>query len=441
MLAAVLIIIVMAGILTALAAITISSINKSSESRDYTFFLQAADTAVNDAVLRANSYEAGFLDTKIGKANAIKGALPEDAAAGIKWQWYAEDASGTVKYSKYNIYATGYRTSPTEKGAVTVKATVHSLPVEQASHREGDVMYYTMSPSALMAEGFVGLNGVFVGNEAVRVSSYDSAKGLTPGGNLGGGNLVTNENIVFGYSSTNITTPAADFGTLYSTSSEKPIEGRCYGVSGSPCPITIISSNFGIAGDDPASRMAEVCGTAAQPNWVASEHMGANGVAALEGNTGAMGESLCANNVVFDVDTQTLTKYTTGRPLTIYASGDVTIEDGIEVSGAQNQFSFGPLSLRLISAGSNLKMNSQDGQSTFAGVVVAPRATCSIGDPGSTNAAMFKGSLACNSLRIDGKTALWHDYQTVQALTNNAANQKRIWNIARYENLTVVPKD
>lgn len=481
LLGVVLVLIVLMGILTAVTAMTLTSIQKSAATRDFTMYSIATDTAISDALSKANNHEAvnngaggvddyfagkGLIDTddptgetplqnaEYGEVSSVKNNL------GIKWRWFAEPSSDTTTQRSYDIYASAYRgdNPADDPRARHIRAKVQAVAVDAGRYdSETQRIIYALSPTTQMTKGVIGFTDILWSDPGASIQSYNSGMGTAPTLGTGASAAVTNGTLEFNYKPSLLAGMPADIGGMYSVTPDAPSNDRCVSADNGACPIPVASSAFGIETTDVAEEIKTACEPTPadgedpieegkeldwMTNWVAS----ANG-ATLTANKGD--NVLCVKNLTFDVNTIVHSKYNTSYSpdglsddaLHVYVTGDITVDSGVTVQGATAAAVHGPLSLRIVSSGAKVDVEGvlSGVPTSFSGLISAPYATCNIAEGGTTQQAVYYGTIACDHLVLNGKSTLWYDSMIEEVPF--ASGQVFIWEVAEYDNRTSDPAE
>lgn len=428
MIAAILVLIVLVSTLIFMTAIGLRGLEKGSSIQSGHAALNAADSALANALIVANSdnnrngvklsSHQGLGKAAYGThhANAIN---PETGDGLYSWRWYVMPTPGRAPGEAYDIYATGFRENPDEEEARTVVATIQSSVIEGMQYESDgsiSVVETTSGSAAVSATGKQNMQ--FLGT--AKTYQYDSRA------NIGYPSATTDTEMGFISSNRAINIVNPNTHLLMRGEHFKNVEDACVG---NVCPegIKVFSRPNAASFMASTERSHELCPDAASsyPDLRVSEQGGI--VRVVDGDK-------CYNNIYFDVDTTLSGTYSTGRPAILYAKGNVVVSPGVEVA-KQVQRSQGPYSLHIITSGDSsqftVQRNTAANPTKFTGIVVGDRLTCDIGGPGTTDGhgTSVYGSVACNNTIIRSGTQMWWDDQLQHTARDASSTTKRVWEI------------
>lgn len=443
---AVLLMVIMLAVVASLTATVIAGTQKSGQTRDYTFNSLAADAALNDALLTANTETltdgVTSLINHIGPENAKTGILSphENPLSNINWMWYAVPTPSSAPYTDYQIYASGYRgNEPDAERSHHMTARLTSFPVTGAIADSGTGNpVYQLPSRALWSKGAVGVDALTLDGEG-SVYSYNSASGTTPpaiNSSTPRSSIHTNGNVNF---TGNYGGQASEV-DFYGFQTGDNFEERCLG--NCLLPTRGFAHFFDSANYDndlSISRDTSNGGfeCSSYPNWRSSS----NGTVL---NPSGNNRHLCFNDLTIDANTTIPTRFTTGAPLTVFVNGDLTFSPGMSLQNAGHlDSSRGPLSLRLVVSGDVDIPGHTTATTTLSGLVIATNGgVCTVGT--ANRSAEVRGAIACSDLRVIGQGKIWVDSQSSlteheQGPTGSSGEDTRAWLFSDYRIISELP--
>jgi hypothetical protein len=393
--------IVTMSIVSLVVAIAVTSLTKTADITKLTYFEMGAQSAISNAMTTVNSPNGtAFLRNHIGVSKSITGTVPAAYSdQGIKWRWYAERINNSSATNSFYIYATGYRTSPTEGLARTFRVTIDSLADTEADYVGGSIRY---SPgiNAVSQWGIMGISQATL-NNGVKVRSYVSDDTLTPETDTGKvtnqAYVASNGNITMGGSSVLVT-------GLNVLAYKETNPTRCVGNT-TVCNATAKNNiPYTMSGEKVRAAVGDKCPAAADsyPTWVASENSGTLGLGSTNG---------CYNSMIFDINTKIATTYTDSNPLNIYVKGNITVNSGVVVNTGTN-----PLALRLFSQGgfsAQFNQGTATDPTKFYGILTSNSLVCTDNTTSSTGSASnllyIYGGIVCDKINFGYGTNLYWD--------------------------------
>lgn len=432
MVSALLIMMLMLVIVSTMTTFAITGITKGSDIKEINQSQLSADSAVSNALYVANNPNVAngqSIQAHIGVANSVFGVIdPTVADAGkdgqYKWRWYAETVPTTFAGLAYDIYATGYKLTPTDKSSRTFRVRITSMQTEGATY-EPTGPAYKPTPTSVFSWGVLGVNGVSLDNTS-RLYSYNSQTVSNPtlSDNLSHGRAGSNRAITYGTGSV--------FNNLSFLANNKnnPVDtNRC---SGSRCTNAYMTKySYGIYLSSLNDYVDRKCPNSTYPDWIASQKGGV-----YNPSTDAL---KCWGNVVFDVNTSVPSNFSSGNPAFLYAKGNVTVKPGVQVNTAVSTDG-GPLKFRIYSRGGNtglIEAGSSINPTKFVGLLEGSALKCDAGKDttakGTDATTIIYGALACDTVVMNAGSTLWWDEQTSQIAGDTDVNTKFIWSAVSYD--------
>jgi hypothetical protein len=375
----------------------------------------AAQTAISDAVLAANSQNGqALLDAHQGSSNAVTGVV-SNSTYSVNWSWYTSRVATTGEKIYYYVYATGYSTTGVDKGtSEKVRVILSSVNVSGASYTGGKIVYQA-SDQSVHQWGLMGTNSATY-NAGSIINSYDSFQTLTPTATTNQSATASNGNLKLA-SGTGLTT----FNQFGSGSAST----RCSGTGCASVAFQNQTSGFDMT--SLATNVNTQCPNAAStyPSWTASANSGL-----LTTNS----SSQCFNTMTFDSNTTIPASSSSSTPTIAYVKGNITVNAGVQVNAGG-----APTALQIYSqAGSSASfVNGTTGSPTkFYGLVAGPSLACNdsaASGTSSTPTLLIYGSLACNSINLGAGTTVWQDLAA--ANVQPTGTERLIWNVSKFENL------
>lgn len=472
MMVALLTLIVLISIVASVAFMTVMITQKSSQTRDYSYYSLTADAVLNEAVMLANSQtmplpsnpslkvsqltqyavspNAVNSGTGLASANVFKGTKEESTkgitATGrtLRYFWYVTDASVTVPYSSY-VLNVGVYSSDTEatsldqvkeldSNAYFTKTRLNSTQVVGLKSIDGRVAY-EVPTNELYARGLMSWDGIMVNNYA-RFRSYNSAVTFDP--------LASNATVS---ETAPITVKSAivfpgNFASLQTASNGGKAGGNVTllentpGVlatcrlgfdasTSGPCPLPTSSFDLPIAQEDLAYYLpqAQACiaGNTPSMNW----NSATDGATLPAGPSPALvGNVLCLDNLTISSDTvlnpsiqvaaqgKMANSISTGNPLHVVVKGSTDIFNGAKVNVTKSG-SVGPAALRIYSnTGEFIMQSVSSTRPTTLNAIVNMGDQCSFLSPPSnaTIKTVLNGAALCGSINTSG--SFFYNYDT-----------------------------
>ncbi len=444
---------------------------KTRESRDRAAYGSAIDTGINDALNVANTFSGSYIPgaageqgiySHIGYVNQKEGVLESDTASAnlsanglVRWRWWASPVASSVTNSRYNIYIAAFRgNNPAEDdNALFAKATLDSQSIiGYTINGTGDITYQ-LTNAELYQQGFMGESNVRIYDNA-KFYSYDSAtQGAYPnaGASTANPQITTNNDVQLYLQADNTYDVNNIFLGRYNRSG---LENRCYllnassvKIAGNNCPTSNVQSSEYSVAPQPVSAVADSMGctagvAAGKGSWVASS----NGNT-LAPNLGS--DVLCVQNMTFDGVgiTSFGTGFSTGKPLYIFARGNITIAPGHRINPPQNSPVYGTPALRFFSTGDmTMGTTTVDPGDSRAYGLYSVDGSCKLAQhtTAGTYANAYNqvvevyGSLSCGGVLTVGKSVnMWFDRQSNSVASDvNSGPISRVWSQTDFRTVT-----
>lgn len=407
-----------AGLATALTGYTVTSISTTKQSRDFVIAGQLYNEAIQDAIYQFNEGDVakfasgdGGVDpvtagTSCGSSidDAILRAGTWDGDLGCgeytsapktgKWQWTVEDTSlggGTEAGDvgrRYKVTATGAYGKV--KRSITVN--LNSAAVTGVRYDENNKIGYTVAPSTVF--DFAMFSGSDKPNEGLSwVKGSKVAADVYIEGNIGSNNLIDIKTTSGGEDiSSNYDVPEVGF---YNYGGAEGWDARCntkaaFGESKTVCEPIVRAPQKMVLNSDFVNSLTTKC-VGSPYKWVASEQDGT--LNAGSGNAG------CFTEMVFDADTNIVgTNF-----YSAFVSGNVTINPGVNIK------TMGAANLVIYTSG-NVSLSNGGGstEKELDMFVYAPTGTCDLKDSeADMSPVRVVGSLACNTINLEGVSVEW----------------------------------
>lgn len=378
-----------------------------------------AQSAISDALLVANSANGtNLLRQKQGKINAVTGVMSSAYSdQGIKWRWYTERVTGASATSKYFVYATGYRESPDEDLARTLRVTLTSVANSKGKYdATNKIINYTPLPDAISQWGIMGASSVDLNNGA-QVYSYISDNGTSPSASTNQGSVASNGNITLGGA-------AVSLNILNVLNYSVSTPNRCVGNADKCNSTTQNKITYSTNLLEVSKKIKTACPNPAisYPVYKSSEQ-------------GGVITPGCYNSVIFDTDTSISASYTESNPANVYVKGNIEVAATVDVNTGKD-----PLALRIFSEGGTDAVFNQGtvaNPTKFYGVVLSSTLKCTdlttSASPAKSNVLMYYGGLVCDKLNFGYGTSIWWD--ELSGELTQAANVTRIWYVDKTEEI------
>lgn len=399
-----------------IAGYTLTSLATTRTLNSLSSYDAAADAAINNALLIANSGNgSAILAAHQEAGNAVNGSLtPAQSSSPVKWSWYTKAVAVSGQQVDYYVYAVGYSKTPTDSDAKTVRALIAPKAVTGGSYDSGVIVYQAQG-QAVHQWGLMGLDGITTFS-GLKVNSFNSYQNLNPTASDTASAFASNGNITLA-GSTGVN-QFAQFGP-------GTLSSRCNGNGCSSVEVSKQKYNFSLAGITSQVQAACPLDSSSYPSWVASANSGVL-------NTSPSNE--CFNNVIFDTNTSLPASASAGNPMFIFAKGDITVNAGVTVNAGRS-----PVALQIFSqsgSGAVFQNGTATSPTVFSGLVGGATIVCvdtSPHDGNTSQTLIIYGSFACSALNFGSSTVLWQD----EAANNIAnSNQPRLWSVVKYENIS-----
>ena len=412
MLLALFAIIIVTSLVSVVLMATISQQAKTRRATDFTFAGQAADTAVNDALLMANTNVRH--DTS---AAADWWRTPRHGVTGdFMWSWSATEGDGnaTLEVTAKGCRAVAATGCPASSSQTrTIHATLTAAVVKVNDLPTGEVAFI-LDPErsfgrALFADQDLLLQG------AVTVGSY----GNPPGTSFG--DVGTNGLAGFG---SGVTAAGID-GIYISNTQTSPKANRC---SHAAIPeldvcnpelrkVHDIRPRLDISDTDFIDRIiASPDCPKPLKDWVASD---------VDSPRLRAHKTHCYSSMTFDENTSVNASGTAS----VYVDGPITVAPGVEVNNAPSS-SPDTSALKIYSKGAVVSLNggSSADPTVVAWALWAPNAACATNLP--TGVVIAYGSMVCQKISTRGTFSAQWDYRLRSTPSELAG--LRVWEITGY---------
>lgn len=408
---ALLLILIVSSLVVITTATAVTGLRKSQHARDFALAQQAADAAVNDALIWLN--EQGYRDDPLGlpgtQATARTGTLDH-----ITWSWYAE--TPLPGDSGYTLDIQAGRSDGSFTRHYVADLTGTEVPDgAPAVYLENGQPRYVVSPDAGFATGFFANREVLLG-AATSVTSYDAGAGNT---NSGNGRISSNGTISL---DTGVT---ADQILLYNGTAQ-PYTERCVGGPCQTIPLRLEPIAYGVSDTcapgtpnctAPTKFITDKCASQTPRAWIASAE-GRDLTAADNG--------VCFSSMVFDQPT------TVTGPVEVYVTGDVTVAEGVTVNTTTAATMPDAAALRIYSQGAHVALHGGPAASSAtraAWLLWAPNADCA--SSGSGHVRVY-GAMVCNRLTTTGTWELHVSEQALEQRNPADTTRARVWSLTRF---------
>lgn len=428
MIAAILVMVILVSTLIFMTAIGLRGLEKGSEVQAAHASLNAADSAIANALVVANSEanrDGSKLDNHVGVSRAVYGTHhanainPESGDGLYSWRWYTQKRPDQVSGSVYDIYATGFRDSPDEQSARTIRATIERSIIVSMEYEDDGGITVNETVSGSAAAAATGLNSMILEGTATASEYNSGATSFPTGSGLGRGVVSSNEPVQLNGSGADVLIR----GKKYTS-----VEDSCAGTACTHEDVTIFQrpnyASFAPSQEEGAERCP--ASASSYPDWIAS----------MQSSTIAYSPTpKCYNNIVFDRDTRLSGLHSTGSPAVMYAKGNVSVNAGVDVANQTNR-SQGPYALQIIGISDNksftVNRNTAANPTKFTGIFIGNQANCEIGGGTSGNSnhdTTIYGAVACEETTVRSDTKLWWDNQLSNSTRDETDTTKRVWEI------------
>lgn len=423
--------IVMIMLVTALVGVTTVTVlaghTKTRAARAYAVAQQAADAAVNDALLTANTQTlttpTGGLNPTYACANG-GGKTSPAPVMGVEWSWCATPSTVRHAGEAYDIQVT------TATGGRTIRSFVATLTgtavATGADWHEGRVRYAASWQSGFTSGFFADKEVILRGRSAV--TSYDSRTGATHTSNARVG---TNGTISIDPATRSATTARVADEFVFWDTDTAPARDRCISppADGSEhlptaCQVARITSHaprYQVTDDGsltPNQFITEACKTV-QPTWVASAGQ-------------PLTNGACYAGLVFDQDT---TVDPDTRRTSVYVTGPIVVEPAVVVNTSR---AVDPTpdaaTLVIYSTGRSVTIEGAGGAipTRVAWALWAPYADCG----GTVGPVDIYGTMLCSRITTQGGWTLHFDDKIKSSEGPADPSAQRIWAVTSYREVT-----
>lgn len=421
------------GLVNVVTAFGLNNLNKALFVQSYTNNGLAAETAINNALLVANSPNSVSVlnaarATSPTAPNAIKGTISATNTEGIgalKWSWYTERVPGANPLKEYYVHAYGYIDTPNDPYARHFRIKMKSMANVTAIYDTGlNQITYKPQTNAVSQWGIMGSSSVALYN-GVNIDSYISDEVTNPTSNsTERAEIASNGNFAIkGTNAVNILNMLNYSETTANNRCNISLYPAC--TSYNPNPISYRTDLTAI---DETVRAQ--CPAQTYPVWRASENGGI-----LRPNPATPGK-YCYNSLIFDQNTTLETSVTTTNPAKVYIKGDITVLPNIQVNMNKS-----PLTLRIYSEGGKLADFRQGNVTVptrisayIAGSVLKCTDNTLLSSIPQGMKLYIYGSLACDVISMGGGTQIWWDELSVD-LAGTGADVRRLWSADSYEEI------
>lgn len=443
---ALILLIVTFSLVSTVTAFGLANLQKTLFVQSYTNNGLAAETAISDALMVANSQGGTKLLSDFKHKNGegpsvspvVKGEVSSAYSSGNggqKWVWYTERVSDSSAVAQYYIHAWGFQNTPSDPYARHFRVKVASYANMKAAKKpDSTQITYYPDPDAVSQWGLLG-SSAFTVNPGANLKSYISdidtdATKDTRQGQIGSNGVVNmssdpnNAKFFFGDANAGNSSRRINLLNWSAADELNPLTNRCAGCSNAEKQYyDVVTKNYRTDLTTIATTVETACPLQTYPVWKSSEN---NGV--LVGD--------CYNSLIFDQDTTTPSSATEDTPAVVYIKGDVTVNAGVKVNYGKS-----PLALRIYSqGGQDAKFNQGtiDTPTRVSAYIAGSVLRCTDGtDSTSVQQGMklyFYGSLACDTINIGGGTQIWWDELSAN-LSGSGESVRRLWYTVEYEEL------
>lgn len=427
-----LVIVVMTLLLSLVAGMTllaVSSLRNSVSTRNAAYYNVAVDAAISEALAVANNpTPSKDIHDFIGESNQTISPLggAGEQSLGVKYRWYVMPVTNvaeqiaTYEGSAYRLITTGFTgDNPNNPNNSRTVETIITANSAEGAQEIGGTMFYRPTRDSIFSWGLFGAESVTAqGTSGVR--GYDTTGGS--GSWTETARVATNGNI--------LSTGGVGQLRYANLMASSPTYGTPERCEGALCQYpNTIEYPYGIDLTVVDDWVAAECAGKSKPN--------------VAGDTITLNPGVnCFNNITLrgNVDI----KYdgmmaSSGRPAMIYVAGNLIFEPGARFSNPANNSAItstnGPLPYRFYVSGQTVNIAYSGGitrSTAIHAMIAAGNAECRVGSAGNTGPVRYFGSLACNSVTMDGASttnstyALWYDMST-QITTQKVAPNNQFW--------------
>ena len=410
MILAIILLLMMVSVSVFVAAAALTQSNTAKDQSLYKTFALASQNGIDWGMTLINS------DVPFRSITPTIDAIPEDdpyyssestinGIGRVKFKVWAEKVAGANNTLSYYLYSAGYSVTYGSSKSVVTRAVVESISATKASYdTDLSTMNFILEPEAALSQGLFSNTSTVVLNSSKIYQQNSLLNGSYPTGTVKS-TVSTNGYVQIPNVSTGI---QRIIGGVPSGSTGCKTDTTC-ALAGAPS-VTYTNTNTVLS----ATTVKDTaCPASSYPNWVASEN---NGL--LQTTNGS--NVLCVGNMTFDTSTIVSGAFTAERPLTIYANGNIMVNNDVTV-----QINYGntPQKLKIVTIGGNFTMNN--GKANF--LLMAESGACAV-----KNSSVFFGALACNTIQTQNSAKVYIDTAS-QALDNETSGQKMWFNVYQEE--------
>lgn len=447
---AILIIVIVAGIMSTVTMASVSSSQKSTQSREWIYHGQAVESAIQNALTFANSPYGVCADPHDdSNPNCIAfHASTNDAGeynwkygleGEMRWQWRAEGVTIPDGSIAYDIYAVAYDPiQGQDKNPRAIKVRLQQQGVAEGYEisNKGEVSYQ-LAPGNLFDWSIFATDSI-----ELRPGAVINAK---DGANIEEGSIATNGIANFPQGGS---TAMSINNIEMLNSAQNTATDRCR-VKGSAVPSELCAqpgavtyNETGVSLEGIYNKVMSKCmvpGATSLGNWRASENVD-GGAAVLK--------SGCYDSIVVDANTVVAQANgnapTTSSPAEIFIKPGGTYDQSRGTSlKADSTEPNNPALVRFYSAGTNFRFSNSGllgpgGDSSFVGLVAGNNMKCSSFIPVGATTATAKtvsviGGFACKTVEFGSKVTVTRDIEASQDLKPNTSGAYVIWHTTTYQ--------
>jgi hypothetical protein len=325
---ALILLIVTFSLVSTVTAFGLANLQKTLFVQSYTNNGLAAETAISDALMVANSQGGTKLLNDLQadgptSSNVVKGEVSSAYSSGNggqKWVWYTERVSEGSAVAEYYIHAWGFQQKSSDPYSRHFRVKVSSYAnMKAAKKADSTQITYYPAPDAVSQWGLLG-SSAFTVNPGANLKSYISDKDSNATKDTRQGQIASNgivnmssdpNNAKFFFGDANAGNSSRRINLLNWSAADElnPLTNRCAGCSNAEKQYyDIVTKNYRTDLTTIATTVQNACPLQTYPVWKSSEN---NGV--LQGG--------CYNSLIFDQDTATPTSATDVSPAVAYIKG------------------------------------------------------------------------------------------------------------------------
>lgn len=448
---AIIIIIVVAGIMSTVTIASVSSSQKSIQSREWIYHGQAVESAVQNALTLANSPYGTCADPNdpnnpnciayYGEIDGENHRWKKGKEGSLNWQWRVEGVTLPDETIAYDIYAIAYNPAKginNNPRALKVRLQQQGVAEGYEITNKGNINYM-LAPSNLFDWGIFATDSI----ELRPGSTVNSLEGS----NLEPGAIATNGIVNFPQGQTE----PMNIGSVHLlNSAQNSATDRCRvnqsSVPSELCQTSVVSEEAGVSLEGIYEKVMSTCmttGAKNNGNWIASENLSGGDTATLRGG--------CYDSIL--IDANTVVAQENGNTPTISSPGEVFLRPGgsyIQRKGtslrADSTDANNPALVRFYSAGEQFSFGNS-GQATFGtadnvnfvGLVAGNNLKCTsyvpTGGVGFVQAKPLNitGGFACKTVLFGDKTSITRDAEASAQLKPNPSGAYVIWHTTTYQ--------